>query len=212
VRKLNVAFLGCGFLASHLMPHVLPFTRRLILLDRDRVEPANYENCVLPKGYTGRRKVSALAALAQALASVEVVPVHLDVRRAEQLLELHARLEPEFCFVTFDNARARLVAKEYALEAGVPTLFVGVTVGHAYVDWAEHVVLPEETGELERVEEEMRAIRDVCGRLEFRGLGLLASALAYRAFTTWLWTGRRLAYMARLDEHDIDVATIELGR
>ena len=73
-RKILV--LGCGFLTTHLLPHLLPFSKHLILVDRERVERVNYENCILPKGYVNKRKVTALASLIQVLSNVPVTTVH----------------------------------------------------------------------------------------------------------------------------------------
>jgi len=188
-------FLGSGFLASHILPHMIPFSKRIILVDRERVEPVNYENTILPKGFTHRRKVSALAFLLQILSSAEVVPVHMNVKNTDQLVELHKAYEPDLCFVTFDNIEARRIARDYALKAGVPAIFVGVTAGHIYVDWAEHVALPEDEETIARVEEEMRAIRDVCSRIEFRELGVLAAGLAYHVFARWYWKGEKIAIL-----------------
>jgi len=208
MRRLKFLFLGCGFLASHLIPHVLPFSEHLILVDRERVERENYENSILPKGYVNRRKVTALASLVQVLSSTKVTLIHTNVRKVEQLLEMHEKMKPEFCFVTFDNFEGRAIAREYALKVGVPTIFVGVTEGHAYVDWAENVVLPE-GDEVKRVREEMRRVRDVCSRIEFRGLGFLASSLAFHSFTSWFWGRKRLSFMVRVGEGGgVEVCTI----
>jgi len=187
-------FLGCGFLASNLLPFILPHASHIILVDRERLEPANYDNHVIPKGYEGRRKVTALASLIQVLSNVPVTPIHMNVKAAGQLIELHQQLNPDVAICTFDNVLARVVAQQYALETGTPALFVGVTEDYVYVDWDEHVVLPPPNDG--RVEEELRRVRDVCSRIEFRGLGALAAALAYFSFRKWLENGSKVAFIA----------------
>ena len=89
-----------------------------------------------------------------------------------------------------------------------PTLFVGVTANHVYIDWAENIALPDGE-ELVKVEQELREIRDVCTRIQFRGLGLLATTLAYYAFIKWLWEKEKTAYLAHINKENIHIATIK---
>jgi len=199
MRKIKIMFLGCGFLATHIIPHILPFSKEIILIDRERIEKVNYENCIYPKGYTGKRKVSALTALIQILSSIPVVPIHINIKSPTSLKNLETK--PDFCFVTFDNIEARLIAKEYALETGVPALFIGVTENYIYIDWENHVELPDSPHKIEKVKKEMKRIRDICSRLEFRGLGVLAAGYAYYAFTRWIEKGEKLAFIVSTKEN-----------
>ena len=187
-------FLGCGFLASNFLPFILPHTSQIILIDRERIEPVNYDNHIIPKGYEGRRKVTALASLIQVLSNVPVIPIHMNVKTAGQLIELHEQLKPDIAVCTFDNILSRIIAQQYALETGTPMLFIGVTENYIYVDWDEHVVLPSPDDE--GVQEEVRRIRDICSRLEFRGLGAIAAGLAYYSFRKWLENGSKVAVIA----------------
>jgi hypothetical protein len=184
-------FLGCGFLASNLIPFILPHASQIILIDRERVETANYDNYILPKGYEGRRKVTALATLIQILSNVSVTPIHMNVKAVEQLIDLHRQLKPDIAICTFDNATARIIAQRYALETNTPTLFIGVTEDYIYIDWDEHVVLPSPS----EIEEEIRRIRDICSRIEFRGLGAIASGFAYYSFKAWLEKREKVAFI-----------------
>ena len=202
-------FLGAGFLTSHLLPQITPLVGRIVLVDRERVEKGNYDNSILPKGYSNRRKVSALAALSQILSSVPVVTIHSNVNDVDRLLKIHEDHQPDIAFVTFDNVPSRKVAREYALRTETPAIFLGVTENYAYVDWADGVVLPETDEEEREVEEAMRRIRDVCTRLEFRPLGSLAASLAFHTFTAWLWNGRRIAMMASVEEGRLHLSTFD---
>ena len=206
-RKILV--LGCGFLTTHLLPHLLPFSKHLILVDRERVERVNYENCILPKGYVNKRKVTALASLIQVLSNVPVTTVHKNIKCVGDILEIHEKYQPDFCFCTFDNVRSRLVARTYALQTETPTLFIGVTEGYIYVDWAESLVIPFTEEEIERVEEEMQRIRDVCSRLEFRGLGVLAAGYAYYAFTRYVEREEKVAFIVSVKD---DIKSVRLRR
>jgi hypothetical protein len=194
MRQVKVLLLGCGFLASNFLPFILPHASHVILLDRERIEPINYDNHVIPKGYEGRRKVTALASLIQVLSNVPVTPIHMNVKTAGQLIELHNQLRPDIAICTFDNIMARIIAQQYALETKTPTLFIGVTEDYIYVDWDEYVVLPSPNDE--RVGEELRRVRDVCSRIEFRGLGALAAGLAYFSFRKWLEDESKIAFIA----------------
>jgi len=186
-------FLGCGFLTTNFLPFILPHASQVILIDREKVEPVNYDNHIIPKGYEGRRKVTALASLVQVLSNVPVTPIHMNVKTAGQLIELHQQLKPDIAICTFDNIMSRIIVQQYALETGTPTLFIGVTEDYIYVDWDEYVVLPSPNDE--RVQEEMRRIRDICTRLEFRGLGAIASGFAYYAFRKWLENESKVAFI-----------------
>ena len=191
MRLVKLMFLGCGFLASNLIPFILPHASQIILIDRERVETANYDNYILPKGYEGRRKVTALATLIQILSNVSVTPIHMNVKAVEQLIDLHRQLKPDIAICTFDNATARIIAQRYALETNTPTLFIGVTEDYIYIDWDEHVVLPSPS----EIEEEIRRIRDICSRIEFRGLGAIASGFAYYSFKAWLEKREKVAFI-----------------
>jgi len=191
MRLVKLMFLGCGFLASNFIPFILPHASQIILIDRERVETANYDNYILPKGYEGRRKVTALATLIQILSNVSVTPIHMNVKAVEQLIDLHRQLKPDIAICTFDNATARIIAQRYALETNTPTLFIGVTEDYIYIDWDEHVVLPSPS----EIEEEIRRIRDVCSRIEFRGLGAIASGFAYYSFRMWLEKREKVAFI-----------------
>ena len=192
LKQVKLMFLGCGFLASNFIPFVLPHASQIILIDRERVEIANYDNYILPKGYEGKRKVTASATLIQILSNVPVTPIHMNVKVVEQLIELHRQLKPDIAICTFDNVTARIIARQYALETNTPTLFIGVTEDYVYIDWDRYVVLPSPN----EVEDEMRRIRDICSRLEFRELGGIAGGLAYYSFRRWLEKGEKVAFIA----------------
>ncbi len=200
MQKVKIMFLGCGFLVTHIIPHVLPFSSHLILVDREKIEKNNYDNSIFPKNYVGKRKVTALASLVQVLSSVPVTPIHLNISKPEQLLEIHVKYKPDFVFVTFDNIKSRIIAKEYALNT-VPALFVGVTENYVYIDWGKNVVLPKGPKEIEEVEKELERIRDVCTRLEFRGLGAVAAAYSYIAFSRWVENREKYAFMISIREN-----------
>jgi len=192
MKLVRLMFLGCGFLASNLIPFILPHASQIILIDRERVEASNYDNYILPKGYEGKRKVTALATLIQILSNVPVTPIHTNVKAVEQLIELHRQLKPDIAICTFDNVTARIIAQRYALETNTPTLFIGVTEDYVYIDWDEYVVLPLSSNE---IAEETRRVRDVCSRLEFRCLGAIASGFAYYSFRRWLEGGEKFAFI-----------------
>lgn len=190
-KKINILFAGCGFLASHLVLHAVPHVNSIVLVDREKVEKVNYDNYVLPKNYTGRQKIIAFASLIQLTSPVRVVPIHTNIKNAKQLADICSENEINFVVVTFDNIQARLIAKECAMEQNIPSLFIGVTENFAYIDWDRYVMLPTTDAEIERVEAELKRVRDVCSRLEFRGLGLLASGYAYHSFVKWLTNGEK---------------------
>jgi hypothetical protein len=207
MRAIRVMVLGCGFLASHYLPHLLPHSSHIVLIDRERVEKYNYDNHIIPKGYEGRRKVTAQAALLQLLSSIPVTPIHLSIKRMKQLEVLAKEHRPDIAFVSFDNIESRVLARDWAIKSKVPTLFIGVTEDHIYVDWAESVVLPQ--ADDKRVKAVLERIRDVCSRLEFRGLGALAAGVTYTSFVRWLRNGEKVGYMISVTDR---ISLAELKR
>jgi molybdopterin/thiamine biosynthesis adenylyltransferase len=195
-KKLMI--MGCGFLASHFISHLIPHGSQIILVDRDRVEKKNYDNHIIPKGYEGKRKVTAHASLLQLLTSCPVIPIHMDIKSSDQMDELYQRLKPDILFVTFDNIESRNLVKNWTVKNKVPCIFAGVTENYIYVDWAENVVLPS-SDDIE-VKDAIARIQDVCSTLEFRGLGVFASALVYASFKRWLENGERRAYMVSITD------------
>ncbi len=174
LKHVKLMFLGCGFLASNFIPFILPHASQIILIDRERVETANYDDYILPKGYEGKRKVTALATLIQILSNVPVTPIHMNVKAVEQLMELHRQLKPDIAICTFDNVTARIITRQYALETNTPTLFIGVTEDYIYVDWDRYVVLPSSSSE---VEEEIRIVRDIWFEVGIQG---------FRSYCKWI--------------------------
>ena len=123
--KTKVGILGCGFLASHIIPHLIPHTSHFFLIDRERIEKVNYSNSIFPKGLEGKRKVSGLAGLIQTLSSTPVTMIHKDVKKSEDLKKILKEYWFDFAICTFDNIAARLMVRQFALETDIPVLFVG---------------------------------------------------------------------------------------
>jgi hypothetical protein len=184
--QLNILFCGCGFLATNIVQQVIPHARSIILVDREKIEKDNYNNSIFPKNLIGKRKVSALSNLLQVLTSKQVTPYHKNIQDVSELNHVQERFNVDFTFVTFDNVEARKIAQKSANELNIPTLFVGVTEGFIYIDWAENLVLPETDDEISRIEEEYKRVRDVCTRLEFRPLGAIAGSIAYNTFVNYI--------------------------
>lgn len=200
LEKMNVLFAGCGFLASHLVHHLVPHTHHFVFVDRERIEEVNYDNYILPKGYVGRRKASAFSALVQLTSSSRTTPIHLNIRDSDHLAEICNEYAVDFIFTTFDNIEARLIAKECSEITKIPNLFAGVTEGFVYIDWSDKVMLPSNREDIERVEAELNRIRDVCTRLEFRILGVLASGYAYFSFLKFINEGKRFMHQISVDQ------------
>jgi len=191
MSKINIAFNGCGFIASHIIPSIIPHASRFVLIDRELVEKENYNNSLLPKGYATRRKVTALGSLLQSMTSTPTTMIHENIKTIKDLIDIQEQYNIDFSFVTFDNINARQIAKDCAIQSNIPALFVGVTESYIYIDWAENLVLPTTNDEIKLVQDEIKRIRDVCTRLEFRSLGTIASGYAYFAFTRWLLTNEK---------------------
>lgn len=189
MRKVSVLFFGLGFLFSHTLPSIVPYLRRAVLVDREFVEPANYDNAFIPKGFVNRRKTSAALALLSLFSDAEAVVYHKEVATPEDLLGIAREHGVDLVYATVDNIPARKVARAVAGE--VPVLMAGVTEGFGYVDWADRATVPEETEEIRR---SIERVRDACTRIEFRPLGAVIGALAGTAIVTWVSNGRRVGY------------------
>ncbi len=202
IKKYDVLFLGCGFLATHILPCILSFCKKLILVDKERVEKVNYDNALYLKGFVNRRKVSALGNLAQLLSSVPMIPIHKELRNEQDLKDLPLA---DFAFITFDNIKARQLAQKLT----IPALQVGVTENYAVVEWNSHVMLPTTSDEMARVEAEMRQIRDACSRIEFRTLGAMAASLASHAFYVWCQERKKMAFYLTIQDNNIRVTSFD---
>ena len=63
--------------------------------------------------------------------------------------------------------------------------------------------------EIKKVEAEMAKVRDVCTRLEFRKLGIIAAGYAYYSIEKWMENKTKLAWMI---ETKNGIQTTELMR
>jgi len=208
VRKLNILFFGCGFIASHLIPFLTPFMNKAVLVDRERLESVNYDNGIYPKGYVGRRKVSALMALLNVLSDLTVVPIHRDISRADELLEIIKSNSVDLMVVSVDNLEARHIALKATADAGIDAVFIGVTEDFGYIDWGDRVYLPS-LEEKEDIEEILKGVRDVCTRIEFRPLGALSASLAFTAIFNYILHRSRTAYIFWHSSGRINVVSLK---
>ncbi|MFX0065268.1 MAG: ThiF family adenylyltransferase [Candidatus Hermodarchaeota archaeon] len=199
-KQIKVLFLGCGFLASHIVPAILPYCSQITLVDHDRVEQENYENSIYLKGQTRKFKVRALANTIQILSSIPVNPVHKFI---EKLADIPP--DSDFAFITFDNIKARKITATL----DIPAIGIGVTENYAIIEWADQYPLPTTKEEIDKVEREMLAIRDVCSRLEFRSLGSLAAAYASHVFRIWLETSKKQSYQISIQNGLINAHGVE---
>ncbi len=194
MTKLNILIGGCRFIGSNLIFHLIPHSKHIIFLDRERVEKENYDNSIFPKNYVGRRKVTALVSLTQLISSIQTTPIHLDVKDVSQLESIIEKQQVDFMFISFDNIEARAIAKESAINSNIPTLFIGVPEGYIYIDWESHLLLSNSPIDIKKMKNELRKIRDVCTKLEFRPLGAIASGYAYHCFTRWINNKEKIMY------------------
>jgi len=205
---MKALFAGCGFLTSHYILDLLPHLDRVILLDRERLEKENLDNYIAPVGSIGKRKVAVLASFLQILSPIPVTVINQNVKTVEDLKRLHRIFEPDIVFLSFDNLESRILVKDYVMEMEVPAINVGVTENYVMVDWVDRIRWPEDPAEIERVKREISAVRKVCSRLEFRGLGALSSALVYYVFRHFLDTGNQIGYIASTTGNRITLSVV----
>ncbi len=191
---MKVVMFGCGFLASHILPHILPFCDQLILIDRERIEQVNYENGLLLKDYIGKFKTTNLAMLAKLLSNIPVAVYQDDLKG--DILNLIGPNEPDTIgILTFDNPESRLLVKE---NFNFPIINVGVTENYFNILWLEN--MDDEYFTDPAIKQSMARIKDVCERKEFRSLGMLASSYAFHFFYLYLTTHRKYGCVATLDQ------------
>jgi hypothetical protein len=191
MEKLNFSLLGCGFLTTHIVPHLLPYANSFTLIDRERLEKVNYDNSIFLKNYSNKRKVTALASYIQLLSSTSVTPIHQDIKSEADLL----RLKTDFIICTFDNIKSRMIARNFAVANYIPAIFVGVTENYIYIDWANNIVFPKTEEAIKKAEDDMAKVRDVCTRLEFRKLGVIAAGYTYYAIENWILHKHRYRFV-----------------
>jgi len=203
---MKVGIVGTGFLSSHLVADLVPHTDHFVLIDREKIGTENYENYILPRDYVGKRKVTAFMAMLQFFSPLIITPIHLNIKNVAQLEE---HLDgPDIIIIGLDNVRSRIIAHDYAVKNNIPAIFMGVTEDYASAKWTEGMTLPQSEPEIKRIEDAMAAVGDVCTRIEFRGIGMWAAALAYRAFYEWKETGRKLSWTAALGDKVIVTSQI----
>ena len=207
MKKLNILFFGCGFIASHLIPQIIPFMEKAVLVDRERVEAENYDNSIYPKGYSGKRKVSALMALLNILSDLTVVPIHRNINRVEELTDFIRKYKIDLMIVSVDNLESRHIARKAATEVGVDTIFIGVTENFGYIDWNEKTYLPD-IAERDRIQKILEQVRDVCVRIEFRPLGSLAASLAFTSIFNYISSNKKYSYVFWYEKGDIFIKSI----
>lgn len=198
-KRHKFLFLGCGFLATHLIANVIPHAEEIILVDRERIESVNYDNSIYLKNQGNKRKVTSVATYLQLLTNVTVVPHHENLKNEDDLLKIKESFHPDIAICTFDNLEARALITMFHNDLDCPILYIGVTENFIYIDW-DKLVLPYVGTEWNAVKEEMKRVRDVCTRLEFRPLGLFASAFAYKSIVEWMNSGKKMGWMVSVKE------------
>jgi hypothetical protein len=183
-EKPSIAIYGCGFLASHLIPNLLPFAERLILIDRERLELENYQNGIFLKNQINRFKTSNLGTITQLFSSVPVSFYQKDIKTPEQIKEIKADL----AIITFDNPESRKLLQEHL---DIPGLNIGVTDKYAAIDWLENM---PEIDDSDKVKESMQNIGDICSREELRWLGVMASSYAFLSFYLYYKYKEKISY------------------
>ncbi len=193
-EKQTIAFLGTGFLASYMLGPILPFCKKIVLWDHDRINQENYENALYPKGMTGQFKVSALARYLQLMSSVPVQPIHNQFTGSGTNNNLLAEVDPDLVIITFDNLHARNYARILCNVLNIPFIQVGITEQYAICDWGDFFPLPQTVQEAKIVVQRMKEVRDVCERIEFRTLGNRIAALAIEAVVYYLTTSQKVGF------------------
>lgn len=117
LRSRQVAILGVGNVGWQLAQHLVLLGVRLILVDRDIVEPPNLgtqgfaeEDIGLPKVRARSRSLGALNP------GCPIKPMHVDVNE----LGLGALRDADLIYSCLDNAPIRVVVNEIAFRLGVP--------------------------------------------------------------------------------------------
>ncbi len=203
---MKVLLFGAGFLGSHIVLDLIPFVDEFIVVDRELVQPENYDNSLYPIGFIGKYKTLALASLLRILTRKRIILYNKNIVCRDDLLRIIKLYKPDLIIVSVDNVDARKLAKEVVVENNIPCLFVGVTENHVYIDWDKHVIIPSDR---ESVEEAIHRVRDVCTRVDFRPLAGLVQGLVAIAIKTYIDTRRKNAYIASIDNKGrIHVETI----
>ncbi len=192
---MKVVMFGCGFLSSHILPHILPFVDSLVLVDKDRIEKENYENGLFLKDYIGKFKTTNLSMLTRLLSHIPIEVHQKTIRNPKDFDDLK---NADLGIVTFDNPLARKLVKD---NIPYPCLNVGVTENYFLVNWLENVDIDCS----DSIIEHMAQVRDVCERKEFRSLGMLASSFAVHTFYLFVSTGIKYSYYTGLNNNHLQI-------
>lgn len=193
MNKRNFGFFGCGFLATHIIPTILPFAETITLIDKDRIEGGNYDNAIFPKALNNTRKVTAVSNLVQILSSTPTYPIYKHVGSIEDIPS-----QIDFGIISFDNIPSRQLGLTYLETKNIPGLNVGMTENYGIVDWAEFTELPRSVEEIAEIEARMAEIADVCERIEFRTLGALMGAYTSQVIYDYLENDTKKGYILNI--------------
>ena len=155
----------------------------------------------------GKKKVFALGSLLSILSGRSIILYNKYIKDVEDLEKLYSMTPWDIGIVTFDNVKARRIALDFSIKRDIPTLFAGVSLNYAYVDWERNIKLPQSD---EEIEDEIRRIRDICTRLEFRPLGSLVASLVMVSIVEYITSGRRISHIASIERGIIKISSFEV--
>ncbi|RLE80175.1 MAG: hypothetical protein DRJ52_06955 [Thermoprotei archaeon] len=196
--KPRVAIFGAGFLGTHIAIEVIPLVSSILIVDREDIEPENYENSIYPAGLIGHSKAKALASLLTILTRKPTAVYKKDVNTVDDLDKIYDRHPFDIGILTFDNIYSRNLVLHWANARKIDLLSAGVTQNQAVVLWREQLA-PATEKEAEIIEKSARQVRDICTRLEFRPMGALVASLVFISLYKYTLTGKKTGYIAHIN-------------
>lgn len=195
-----VGFFGAGFLGSWIAIQLLPLFDEFLVVDGDRVEMDNYDNALFLRSQEGRSKSVALGSL---LRMMTPKPVHVWQKRIESHDDLDViarKFDIDLGILTFDNLDSRIMVHDWAIKRGIELLEVGVTENYGLALWKEQIQHPRTEEEKRIVEERVRAVRDVCTRVQFRPLGAIMAGIVGMIVQRWLDSKEKVGFTVSITD------------
>jgi molybdopterin/thiamine biosynthesis adenylyltransferase len=187
----SIVLCGAGALGSHLADTLVrQGTRRLTVVDRDRVAAHNIGTQLYDEGDAGAFKAEVLRARLFRAAGVEITTVAkaLDERNVAKLLR-----GADLVLDTFDNSASRALVTAHCRAAALPCLHLGLNADYGEVRWNETYRVPADV-----------LAPDVCAYPLARNLILIVVALGAEVALRFLAAGARESYSVTLRDLTIN--------
>ena len=193
LSELRFAVCGVGALGSNLALTLVKMgAKRLLLIDKDRVESRNLATQAFGLEDVGAPKVEVLrnSLFRETFVEVSIVNKELTGQNAGKLLG-----KPDLIVDVFDNSLSRKALQDYARANSIDCVHAGVNDQYGEIVWDEKYLVPSDAG------------LDVCDYPLSRTLVMLVAATAAEAIMQFIASSEKNNYSITLGDLKINKET-----